>query len=433
MATGFTWGGRQWGPNDQSAFASWLKARGASYDGWAKKHPGAAARFRAPAPGRPAATDLYGLAGERASSAVNPELEWLMAERDRAEQKYKQMTEASRQWYSALAEAMKSVAPQIQGIYHQGASAIGALGAGFSDAEGAVQASEHAENSDFLNRVVGAPSGAVDAVNAAAGGEGAQDVLYGLGGYIPASTMEREGAGFAAAASFLPQTMLGQGALNEMDLGADFREGDQEFIDRIAAVKAKVPGLRDEILQQLIENMRAERALDIQEGYLGNTERSTTAELTGYDPVTGLPTPDATADVAGAKADRDKARKEASGARETAFAEARQRIFTDAKGLIKEETVKVVPSKANGYKTEEKRVTKPSYVEAKKALFNQYKDLLRYASRSGKPALRRRLNQIIDEALRAAGITPALPANTGLGAIPGVGSAPGVGERRGGR
>src|SRR6185295_7872730 len=153
-----------------------------------------------------------------------------------------------------------------------------------------------------------------------------------------------------------------------------------------------------------------------------NTTRSTTAKITGVDPVTGQPTYEATYDKNKIKADAAKARAAAKTkstaahtaavkAREDAFATARHSMATEAKQYVghpltlKEQVqwsvknhkpVSQAPKTGGGI----------GYAAAKKRLFAEYSDLLRYASGAGRAALKKRLNQMIDEVLQGYGMHP---------------------------
>lgn len=113
----------------------------------------------------------------------------------------------------ARAGLLKDVSPQIEGIFSRAADAVTGLSNGFSGAlQGTLQAgSDQVAREDAAK--IGADFAASTGVNP---GEGyapglTADLTRLLGGYIPAASLRGQGAGFSAAASFLPSRALGEG------------------------------------------------------------------------------------------------------------------------------------------------------------------------------------------------------------------------------
>jgi hypothetical protein len=110
---------------------------------------------------------------------------------------------------SALAHELAGIAPQIQGVYQEAAGTQTAMAKGFSDGLRMSAEKSAGQANDLMSTLAGAPDAQkISGDRATAVG----DVAYGLGGYIPGSTLNREGAAFSSAAAFLPNTALGEGA-----------------------------------------------------------------------------------------------------------------------------------------------------------------------------------------------------------------------------
>lgn len=396
----FAWGGRSWGANDIAAFKQWLAKHGASYATWARRHPGAAATFKS----SPARTTLSyaDVAAQRANEAIAPELTALEGEREQARDYYNRLLQQQAGVSEAAARLVGGIAPVVGQAYGDAGDAVASYGRGFGDIQNQIQGAEKSALAGVLEKSGASPE-QVAQVNAKVGSEAAGDVVYGVGGYIPAVDLRSQGAAAQTFAAGLPADALAQGEQSRRESISQMLENDMKLLTQISAARAKIPGLQNEFLQQLLENRRADEALNIQKDYLGIAGRKTDAELTGIDPVTGLPTPDTLAEVADTAKEKATARSAAVKAREDEFVSARQSLFEDAKGLG-EKTKVTDPTRPWAPATEQ--VVKPDYATAKKALFDQYKYLLRYANRSGQAALKRRLNKMIDEALSAAGIKP---------------------------
>ena len=178
--------------------------------------------------------------------------------------------------YGAVAEMQKGVAPAIQGTYDAASARQAVIGKGFAD--GFKMASGGA--AEGLNKLL-AEQGSPQTVTGA--GEAGANVLYGLGGALPAGELNQQGAAFASAAEFLPaQSRL---------LGLDsLKASEQARIQAVRELEAKRPELVQSVVNQILEGKRADRNLNIQQWYLKNALRKTGAEVTGIDPVTGQPT-----------------------------------------------------------------------------------------------------------------------------------------------
>lgn len=433
----FFWGGQWWKPSDKAAFAKWLQAHGASLGTWSARHPDLASKMfgsSSPAGSGPGGSSPFNLAdwaGKQYDASIAPALASIETERGRARAESEAQMKNIQGIYAALSGMLGSVGPAISANYDKAANTELAGGRGFGDQEAARGAAEGDKAAGYLT-AAGAPQAAIEGVKAAAGGEGSGNVVYGEGGYIPATTTAREGAAFASAGAMLPAQSVGMGQIELRGALDQAMKNDTDFSDKIAELQAGRPEGIQKIISDFMEQDRAERALRLQEGYLNNTLRSTDAKITGIDPVTGQPTYSTQYDAAKTKADAAKARAAAKSksqaaratavkAREDAFSTARHSMAIDAKAFaghaltLKEQVqwavkhhkpVSQAPKTGGGLR----------YNEAKRRLFAKYSDLLRYATSSGRPALKQRLNAMIDEVLRSYGINPEAPAGSGAGA-----------------
>lgn len=118
-------------------------------------------------------------------------------------------TRVDSQWaadvYKALSAGLGGAPAQIQGIYRTAAADQSAFGKGYSDA---LQHLQQAGASD-VNKTIATAGG--DSSQMLHPGPEAANVLYGLGGAIPANTLTGQGAAFASAAAFLPGAAAAQG------------------------------------------------------------------------------------------------------------------------------------------------------------------------------------------------------------------------------
>lgn len=422
-AKSFSWGGRMWKSTDKAAFAKWLGARGASYATWASKHPQLAKDVfgaAAPAPGKPGLS-LADWAGQQYDASVKPEIDALTTQRTRTAEESKQQMANIQGIYSALAGMLKDVGPAVSQNYQAAANTELAAGRGLGDQEAARGTAEGDKAEGYL-AAAGAPQAAIEGAKTAAGGTDSGNLVYGTGGAIPATSTAREGAAFASAADFLPAGAVGQGQMYLRSALQDAQKADTDFGDKIGEITAGRTAGIQKIIQDFLENQRADRALALQEGYLGNTQRSTAAKITGVDPVTGQPTYESVYDKNKIKADAAKARqaqKTKSTAAHTAAIKAREDAFATARHGMAAEAAKfaghplTLKEQVQWSVKNHKPVSQApkngggtSYAQAKKQLFAEYADVLRFASGAGRAALKKRLNAMIDEVLAAHGMRP---------------------------
>lgn len=158
-----------------------------------------------------------------------------------------------------LAGVLGDIAPRVSGAYDTAATRQATFAKGLSDGLRMKSEGAAGETNAFLD-TIGAPAGQhVSPDSAVAAG----DTLYGLGGYIPASDLNREGAAFGAAAEALPGYARLRG---QEDFTSNLFAGDQQqrtFDDQIATLAAGKPKLVNDLYSQL-EGMRVQkRAADV--------------------------------------------------------------------------------------------------------------------------------------------------------------------------
>jgi hypothetical protein len=311
----------------------------------------------------------------------------------------------------ALAELQRGIGPATNQAYQGAAQTQGALAQGFT---GAMRSSAEADANAAaatLSRL-GAPSSQISQVQGV--GQGAADQAYALGGYIPGQSLAREGAAFSAAQNQLPATTLGRGQQQIGAIEKARRDRERELDDNLRELTDKAPGLRSQIIDRLLQNEQAKTATQIQAEYL-NVNRGNTAEdnlrdwieLMGYDPRTGEPTAATRKGQADAAAKQQGVRSKSVKAREDAFTATRGEAFGRARQLYKGEE-EDNPDWWNDPTKPRKIVKRPKYQEAYQALWDEFgPPLLRYASGSGKASLKKRIQRIINLALRTAGFKPA--------------------------
>jgi hypothetical protein len=230
----------------------------------------------------------------------------------------------------ALAKELGGIAPQIEATYRSAAQDQSAFAAGFSKGlQDLQQQGQTGINADLRN--IGAPEGQMLEPSAASG-----DFLFGLGGYLPGQTFSREGAAFTSAAHFLPGTALLQG---QRDYGVNVAEGrkqQKEFERYLRRLDDEYPGLLQKAVDELNDQQLQVFAAYLQGEYLKLALRKGGAEITGIDPATGLPTYEATQDVAAAAEKKKSAKQKKIDKRNTAWDEFYGSIDADADNFFKE-------------------------------------------------------------------------------------------------
>lgn len=179
-----------------------------------------------------------------------------------------------------MAGILQGIAPGVQQTYSDAAQRQAAFAKGFSDHMQAAQAQRAGDTSSFLQNVVGAPSEQVGQVAAQTNPAAAGDTLYGLRGYIPASTLNEEGAAYTANARQLPAIAQAQGLQQIGKVQADQRAQDAKFGQDIATEAGKAPQYRQQIANDLFDQAYKSNAQKIATQKLIDGEASTKFDQT---------------------------------------------------------------------------------------------------------------------------------------------------------
>lgn len=298
----------------------------------------------------------------------------------------------------ALSSVLGGIAPGIEGSYRQAAETQGALGQGFADGMRMIQ-SESAGGVNSLLDKIGAPEGQRLATSS-----DTSNVLYGLGGAGPGSTLNQQGAAFGAAARMLPGTSARQGQ-------EDLTRLQYEQQSQLADLRAKRPEIQRQMLQDLLARELDKAGYRINAGYLGN---AITGQAQDFALGQAGLAQDAAEFEAGLAQDASSASQEKRDKRENAITAARKDGLTLAQKLA--EGVKVRNPNFGNYGEPEFIQRKLKWGEARTRVMRAVApDLARYNVR------RPRLEKIVRDILRAAGFrpprksTPPSPASWGSG------------------
>jgi len=184
----------------------------------------------------------YGaIARQQLGPIYNPLLDYyssLIAKRQSettSQAKYKQdVFNAFAKWY------LENAPKQIQGIYSQAAGDQSAYAAGFSI--GMQQAQQQlAHQANKYIQTAGGPQGQMLQPGPEAG-----NVIYGLGGFIPSSMLNQQGAAFGAAAALQPPAIMAEGGRQALEIS---KLGEEE----IAQLQLEELKLRSELAAKTFE------------------------------------------------------------------------------------------------------------------------------------------------------------------------------------
>lgn len=148
---------------------------------------------------------------------------------------------------SALAGILGGIAPQVQGTYKQASDNQAGFAKGYSDFMQQQLAQNAGSTSDYLKNIVGAPSSQITQVADQVGAPHAGDTSYALGGYIPASTLNEEGAAYTANAQQLPAIANSQGLRQIGSIQGAQQKQDADFANQIATVAGQIPKLTNDL------------------------------------------------------------------------------------------------------------------------------------------------------------------------------------------
>ncbi len=362
-------------------------------------------------------------AQQQAEKYIQARIDAIKSDRESYLKDLQEQSQLEAQRGQALSQALQALnlPGRIQQIYGNASADIGGLANAFS---GSLRDTANADAANETRMVSGTGQEGAVANN----GEAIGNVVYGLGGYIPGRSMSEAGAAFGAQAALEPSFAARIGQQNAAEA---YREG-LGGLDQFTKAMEDARGERFDIEQKLLGNRQkaitaqqtaAQKVSDadykrlkdtrdyyVKQAYLalasGDRNRSNqylqlaqekearmAAQAQGVD-LNGNPLPGfkkgadgsivKVAKGAGAKA--KKARVAARQEREDEFRSARLDAIDEAKKLVQPATTLRPESR-------------PSYQVAYQRLFNRYKDLLRFATGSGKAKLRARIDQMIREAL----------------------------------
>jgi cell wall-associated NlpC family hydrolase len=144
----------------------------------------------------------------------------------------------------AAAALLQGIAPRVQNTYSNAANADAGYARGLSDnVQGAVNQQAQGDNA-FLTKM-GTPSAGL-VKPADVGG-----TAYGLQGYIPATTLQREGAAFGSAAQMFPGDALRQG-----QQAATSTLNDTTTIAKLQDELGKLAATQPEVYQKLLQTFQ---------------------------------------------------------------------------------------------------------------------------------------------------------------------------------
>ena len=193
-----------------------------------------------------------------AQQALAPVLAALQAQKAQEQQAAANQQATAGASAQGLQQALAPIPGQIEDTYKRAGDTTSAYAKGFSTA---FQAGSEQTAND-LNAFL-AKQGSPQQVQSA-GAKGA-DVLYGLGGFIPASGLAREGAAFSSAAEAFPASALLRGQENQALIGRESAGRLSQIDALLAQEQAKRPGLVQEIRAQQAEQRVKDRAQRLNE------------------------------------------------------------------------------------------------------------------------------------------------------------------------
>ena len=160
---------------------------------------------------------------------------------------------------AAAAGMLGNIAPNVQQTYETAANDQSAFGKGFSQAMQDTLTGQDNSLNALLDRLNN-PGARLDPSKAAA----ASDALYGIGGYIPATTFSNEGAAQVASAQKLPAIAELQGEQNAAAARAGASKQVLDLQNQIATAAGKAPSLIDDLYNKLVGQQQAQQRIDLQ-------------------------------------------------------------------------------------------------------------------------------------------------------------------------
>lgn len=290
----------------------------------------------------------------------------------------------------ALAGLVGQAGPNVDKVFADATNRQRQLAQGFSG----LQAQTDQAAADKANALIQSQGGTarIDP------GTGSQ-VTYALGGMVPGNLLNETGAAMASIAHGYAPGVVGRGQQQIQQRMSKAQEEQAKLREAMDELMAKVPGLRQEILDKLYQREISKAATGIQRDYLGLAGQKEAFDQS-YD--TAKLAQDAAQAAAGAKKDRGAKTAAARKARTDALVAAKADAWAMAGQLAEG-----VPVKIGGIETGE---TKPiPYQQAYAQMWARFApDLLRLAPRGWTASQRnwwkRQVEVMIDNALRHNGI-----------------------------
>lgn len=189
------------------------------------------------------------MATDEANQSIQSELMGAQQQQAQYDAQQKAYQAAMTGFYSALAPAMASIQGNVSNAYNSAAQTMGNVAQGYSGVLGqSAQANADATNA-ALTRA--GQTQAIPLADAQANPAGLTASFDALHGGIDGSSFAAQGAAKAAAAATLPSTWAAQGRDALTAAIQKATAGDQTYANQIQAIYAKVPALRDTILNQI--------------------------------------------------------------------------------------------------------------------------------------------------------------------------------------
>lgn len=192
--------------------------------------------------------DMAAQIGAMVSSQYGPEQAALQAESQRVAGQASGLSNRTSSLYQGLGQLMQPIAGNVEQTYQTAAESQSRFGQGFSAGLEMLANQQGGQDAAFLQQQ-GAPQGQID--QTVQMGAGAPDVLNATGGYLPASTLNREGAAMTAYAQTLPAVAAraGQQEISQINVAAS--QAQAEISSRMQALAAQLPGLEAKAAQDL--------------------------------------------------------------------------------------------------------------------------------------------------------------------------------------
>lgn len=168
------------------------------------------------------------------------------------------------------------IAPSIQTAYRQAANDQAAWAQGFSGGMEEIASAEAARNAAQLAQL-GAPAEQIAQIEGQ--GEGAGNVLYGQGGYLPATSLGQQGAAFEAFGAQMPGIVARMGQQDVADAVANQAAAQKDLAGRAADIAAQLPSLRRQYVQTLLGNEMDKLSLRLAMQQLGLDTAKTGADI----------------------------------------------------------------------------------------------------------------------------------------------------------